>query len=111
MRIWTLEEARGARTRVRDLVRAARDVAAGAGPTPNGDREARARRFRALVEQLHAQGVILRDVGRGLVDFPARSPSGRLYHLCWLVDEDDIGWWHWPEDGFAGRRPIASPPE
>jgi hypothetical protein len=28
-------------------------------------------------------------------------------YLCWLVDvEDSIGFWHEPEAGFAGRRPL-----
>jgi hypothetical protein len=27
--------------------------------------------------------------------------------LCWLENEDTIGWWHLPEHGFAGRRPLS----
>jgi len=46
-----------------------------------------------------------------LIDFPATSPSGRTYLLCWLDGEETIDWWHWPDDGFAGRTPIAEPPE
>jgi hypothetical protein len=54
--------------------------------------------------------VVLRDPDRGLVDFPARSPSGRRYWLCWVVGEPAVTWWHWPEDGFAGRTPLSEPP-
>jgi hypothetical protein len=62
------------------------------------------------LDELAAEGVVLRDIDRGLVDFPAQAPSGRWYWLCWLVGEDAVTWWHWPEDGFAGRTPIDQPP-
>ena len=80
---------------------------------------------RALGE-LEAVDIVLRDFERGLVDFPAlrdqttRDPrvQGRLdaedassaareIYLCWLVDDEEtIGFWHEPEAGFAGRRPL-----
>ena len=63
-----------------------------------------------VTAMLAVDGVVLRDVDRGLVDFPARSPSGRDYWLCWVVGEPAVVWWHWPETGFAGRRPIGDPP-
>jgi len=62
------------------------------------------------LDELATEGVVLRDIGRGLVDFPARAPNGRWYWLCWLVGEDAVTWWHWPEDGFGGRTPIDQPP-
>lgn len=67
---------------------------------------------RALVElsravgELKAVDIVLRDVERGLVDFPAIREGEEIY-LCWLVDEEDrIAFWHEPEAGFAGRRPL-----
>ncbi|HEY5250883.1 MAG TPA: DUF2203 domain-containing protein [Acidimicrobiales bacterium] len=63
------------------------------------------------VAELEEKGIILRDPVRGLVDFPALHPSGKVVLLCWLMGEDDLGWWHLPEDGFAGRRPLPVPPE
>jgi hypothetical protein len=59
---------------------------------------------RALNE-LNAVDVVVRDVERGLVDFPALRDGEEVY-LCWLVDEDEIGFWHAPAAGFAGRRPL-----
>jgi hypothetical protein len=59
---------------------------------------------RALNE-LDAVDVVVRDVERGLVDFPALRDGEEVY-LCWLVDEDEIGFWHAPDAGFAGRRPL-----
>ena len=66
--------------------------------------------FHEVVVELELEGIVLRDVRQGLADFPAKAQSGRGYWLCWLVGEPEVAWWHWPEDGFAGRRPITRPP-
>ena len=67
---------------------------------------------RSLVElsraagELEAVDIVLRDVDRGLIDFPALRDGEEVY-LCWLVDEEDsIGYWHAPEAGFGGRHPL-----
>ncbi len=59
---------------------------------------------RTLAE-LEAVDVVLRDLDRGLIDFPAIRDGEEIY-LCWLLDEDRIGFWHPPDTGFAGRRPL-----
>lgn len=88
---------------------------------------------RSLVElnraagELEAVDIVLRDIDRGLIDFPALqpdgsgaahdcggagcpargTPEGEEVYLCWLVDDEDtIGFWHEPEAGFGGRRPL-----
>lgn len=66
---------------------------------------------RQALEELAARGIILRDPIRGLVDFPSRRPGGRLVLLCWQSGEEDVEWWHLPEEGFGGRRPLPVPPE
>lgn len=66
--------------------------------------------IQACVDELAREGIVLRDIARGLIDFPAQAPSGRWYWLCWLPDEDAVRWWHWPEDGFGGRTPLTDPP-
>jgi hypothetical protein len=63
----------------------------------------------ALAE-LEDEGIILRDPERGLIDFTALH-NGREVLLCWQLGEDELAWWHFPEDGFAGRRPLPLPPE
>ncbi len=63
----------------------------------------------ALAE-LEDQGIVLRDPDRGLIDFTALH-NGREVLLCWQLGEDDLAWWHLPEDGFAGRRPLPLPPD
>jgi hypothetical protein len=40
-------------------------------------------------------GVQVKDLEQGLLDFP-----------CVLDGEKEIGYWHSPEDGFEGRRPL-----
>jgi hypothetical protein len=58
------------------------------------------------VGELEAVDIVLRDVDQGLVDFPALRDGEEIY-LCWLVDEEEeIGFWHEPEAGFAGRKPL-----
>jgi hypothetical protein len=77
-------------------------VASGTG-TPIG-----AGGIQPILDGLEELGIVLRDPARGLIDFPAVH-LGRQVHLCWQLGEDDIGWWHFPEDGFAGRHPLPLP--
>ena len=60
----------------------------------------------AGVARIDALGLTLRDIERGLVDFPALV-SGRQVWLCWKRGETAIDWWHDLETGFDGRRPLA----
>jgi hypothetical protein len=57
------------------------------------------------VEELHSLGVVVKDLDQGLVDFPARRGQDEVL-LCWHVGEDEVGFWHSLEEGFAGRRPL-----
>ncbi len=57
------------------------------------------------VGELEAMDIVLRDLDRGLIDFPSIRDGHEVY-LCWLLDEDEIGFWHEPDAGFAGRRPL-----
>jgi hypothetical protein len=60
----------------------------------------------AGVARIDALGLSLRDIERGLVDFPALV-SGRQVWLCWRRGESVIGWWHDLDTGFEGRHPLA----
>ena len=57
------------------------------------------------IGELEAVDVVLRDIERGLIDFPAIRDGEEVY-LCWLLDQDEIGFWHHPDAGFAGRQPL-----
>ncbi len=63
------------------------------------------------LEELRRNEVLLRDPDTGLVDFPAITGSGVVYLLCWRRDEEDLGWWHFAEEGYAERKPLPVPPE
>ena len=57
-------------------------------------------------EALERLDIVVRDLDRGLVDFPAVL-DGREVYLCWLLDEPAVTHWHAIESGFAGRKPLA----
>jgi hypothetical protein len=123
-RHYTLEQASAARTWVAERVHWIRDararlVALGAragdaiatlDPQAGGSYPGR-EVARPLVElsraigELEAVDVVLRDVDRGLIDFPTIRDGEEVY-LCWLLDEQEIGFWHAPDAGFAGRQPL-----
>jgi hypothetical protein len=60
-----------------------------------------------LHHKVHALGCVVRDYERQLVDFPAIVGTEPGY-LCWRAPEKQIEYWHGPEEGFAGRKPLAS---
>jgi hypothetical protein len=126
MRYWTFDEATAALPRVRERVQRMREVVSrmnrrqarttgnGDGPSTNGHHPAEPEpeaQLLAVLEEFQHDGIVVRDPARGLIDFPARSRSGRDYLLCWLDGEDAIEWWHYAETGFAGRTPLTEPPD
>jgi hypothetical protein len=125
MRYWSLDEATAALPEVRVLVGRLRELVAiaehetpgpGASGAPSGNGHGSpsgppSAEVRTVLETLTGQGIVVRDPARGLIDFPAQSPTGREYLLCWLDGEPAVEWWHWPEAGFAGRTPLSSPPD
>jgi hypothetical protein len=62
-------------------------------------------RIRSLVDRIQAQGVLVKDIDQGLLDFPARV-QGRIVFLCWKHGEGEIAFWHDLESGFASRQPL-----
>lgn len=61
--------------------------------------------IRELLMEFHRREIQIKDLSRGLVDFPTLI-DGREAFLCWEMSEDDIGFWHDLETGFAGREPL-----
>jgi hypothetical protein len=103
-----IERLRAAREGLAD--EEAREILSGAAPSNGGGGagrvvgEAFVELQRALAE-LQGMDVVLRDLDRGLVDFPSLRDGEEVY-LCWEEGEDEIGFWHEPEAGFGGRRPL-----
>jgi hypothetical protein len=61
---------------------------------------------RRLLGELGEMGVVLRDIDRGLIDFPALIDAREVY-LCWQLGEDRVSFWHDLEAGFQGRQPLG----
>jgi hypothetical protein len=121
-RHYSLEEANAALPRVGELLRTLR-----AASERLGDREAREAlgeaapgngggepgrtvseafiELREAMAELREGEIVLRDLGRGLIDFPSMRGGEEVY-LCWEEGEAEIAFWHEPEAGFAGRRPL-----
>jgi hypothetical protein len=124
LRVFTLGEARGLLPRLRKLlgslsverealvsmrdeINRAREKSEFGGGTPVGPSYlSRLMAFSEIVQQIESLGVLVKDFGTGLVDFP-HELNGRIVYLCWKPDEDEIGWWHEIDTGFAGRHPLG----
>jgi hypothetical protein len=121
-RHYTLEEANAALGWVQDVITTlrsareglsdeeAREALAEAGPQNGGGDPGRVvseafLQLRDALARLQDAEVVLRDLDRGLIDFPAIRDDREVY-LCWLEGEDEIGYWHELEAGFAGREPL-----
>ena len=103
-----VERMRVARSRLGD--REAREALSEAGPTNGGGTPGRTvsegfLELRDSMMELRELEVVLRDLDRGLLDFPSLR-DGREVYLCWQEGEDAIGFWHEPDAGFGGRRPL-----
>ena len=62
-------------------------------------------RVQELVERLQDWNIQLRDISTGLIDFPTVI-DGEEACLCWRLGEPEVGYWHTPDEGFPGRRPL-----
>lgn len=59
--------------------------------------------LQSILAELRSREIQLKDLERGLVDFPALR-EGREVFLCWELEEEHIGHWHDLESGYAGRE-------
>lgn len=58
------------------------------------------------VQKIIQEGIEIKGLEYGLVDFPAIRENGQEVFLCWKVDEEDIEFWHPLEGGFKAREHI-----
>jgi hypothetical protein len=61
--------------------------------------------FGGSLAQLQAMGVVLKDIERGLIDFP-HWREGREVYLCWKYGEERIDYWHETDAGYSGRQAL-----
>ena len=64
-----------------------------------------ARQLEEGVEEILDQGIIVRDMSLGLVDFPSLRDNRDIY-LCWIGGEVRVDYWHEVNQGFSHRQPI-----
>ena len=62
-------------------------------------------KVRTVLLEFQCREILVKDIERGLVDFPAVI-GGREVFLCWEKDEDDIEFWHDLDSGYAGRERL-----
>jgi len=60
-----------------------------------------------LIHRIESFGCIVKDIDLGTIDFPSTREGDQVY-LCWKIGEPTILHWHGLEEGFAGRKPLAS---
>ncbi len=63
--------------------------------------------FQGLLQQLQDCDVQLKGLDLGLVDFPAEIDGERIL-LCWQYGESEVAYYHAPEAGFGGRKPLPA---
>src|SRR4051794_14422677 len=63
------------------------------GAWPGRDRARAAVEMTIGFEQLERLDIVVRDLDRGLIDFPAVLDGHEVY-LCWLLDEPSVTHWH-----------------
>ena len=63
--------------------------------------------FIEIIQNLNNDGIIVKGIEEGLVDFPALRSKGDEVFLCWKSGEEDIQFWHTLSGGYRGRRSIS----
>jgi hypothetical protein len=63
-------------------------------------------RIDGYLKELADLGVEVKDLERGLVDFPS-TRGGRSVFLCWELGEPTVCHWHGVEESYVDRRPVA----
>lgn len=65
--------------------------------------------LRRLTDELEALGCRLRDVQRGVVDFPAACLGrGHFVYYCWALDEKRVRHWRGEEETFDERHLVEA---
>ena len=58
-----------------------------------------------IVAEFNSREIAIKDLERGLIDFPHFRGREEVF-LCYLLGEDDIGFWHSLDEGFSGRLAL-----
>ncbi|MEK7686154.1 MAG: DUF2203 domain-containing protein [Verrucomicrobiota bacterium] len=61
--------------------------------------------IKGLLLKFQTREIQVKDLERGLIDFPA-FVGGKEVFLCWEKDDEDIEYWHDLHTGYAGRERL-----
>jgi hypothetical protein len=61
--------------------------------------------MQGLLREFQQREIQVKDVDRGLIDFPAII-GGREVFLCWELGEERVEFWHDLDSGYRGRERI-----
>ncbi len=61
--------------------------------------------IRSSLGLLAEWNIQLKDLQRGLIDFPAMR-DGEMVYLCWELGESEVGYWHNINTGYSDRQPL-----
>jgi hypothetical protein len=64
-------------------------------------------RLYETIAELENKGVMIKSVDEGLLDFPSLRFDEEVW-LCWKEGENEIKFWHRKDEGFMGRKPLAT---
>ena len=62
--------------------------------------------IKSVLLEFHQREIQIKDLDRGLIDFPAILDDKEVF-LCWEQDEEDIEFWHDLDSGYGGREKIS----
>jgi hypothetical protein len=128
-RLFTLEEANDALPGIRELLKemkrrkeiilslqARADIAEMTGSGDSGEKadaqsnlgrlDLEINGFHEVQKKLNRLGCELKDIDKGQVDFYAQK-EGEIVFLCWTQDEEQVGHWHFINDGFEERKLLS----
>ena len=61
--------------------------------------------MQTVLAEFQHRRIFIKDLSRGLVDFPAII-GGREVFYCWEQDEEDVEFWHDLDTGYSGREKL-----
>jgi hypothetical protein len=73
--------------------------------TARKDMELLKEEFQKELDSISKEGILIRHVQSGLIDFPCLR-EGREIYLCWIRGESEIGFWHEINVGYSDRQSL-----
>jgi hypothetical protein len=120
---FTLDDANSALEEIKPLIREMIDLKAnldlkkydifrhqyfgGIGPNGTGAFPEEMERLVEIVRKISDEGILIKNIDTGLIDFPHLRRDGEEVYLCWKFGEGSINYWHPIDEGFPGRKDVS----